>query len=224
MFMFHNQRPAARHPFLQDTRRRACMGMLMIFAAAFLLSGCSHMLSESNDSSRSAGVSDTASDAAEETVEFNGIVKKRSELTDDTLKWLDWYHSLPEEQRLATNFIPSEFASELSKERYAMETSQDTPAYTASLTEEELQDTAELARHYFTELSPELDGVEQLIPAEDSDPQYQNAGIEREYAPGNIIIYHVETTKDKEEGNPMRSISIARRSKSDEWKVINSSY
>lgn len=196
---------------------------LIFVSALFFLTGCFHMSSPTELTSQSAAL--TAADVPEETVEFNGITKKRSELTEDTLKWLDWYHTLPEDQRLALNFVPSEFTSDLSRERYAtMETDQDTPAYTAALTETELQDTAELARYYFTELNPEFEGVEQLMTADDSDPQYQNAGIEKEYAPGNIIIYLVETAKDKEEGNPMRSISIARRSKSDEWKVINSGY
>lgn len=203
--------------------------ILMIFTAAVLMTGCTYIPAETTaalppDTSESA-----ADNIPEETVEFNGITKKRSELSEDTLKWLDWYQKLPQEQQAALNFVPSELYHDIfpgSGERAvaALETDQEVPAYASSLTEEELQDTAELARYYFTELSPEFEGVEQLMPAEDTYPLYQNAGIEKEYAPGNIIIYLVETVKDKEEGNPMRSISIARRSKSDEWKVINSGY
>lgn len=196
--------------------------LLMIFTAAFLMTGCNYFPAETTATSRSDASASAADNIPEETVEFNGITKKRSELSEDTLKWLDWYQKLPQEQQAALNFIPSELIGE--RAVTALETDQEAPAYTASLTAEELQDTAELARYYFTELSPEFEGVEQLMPAEDTYPLYQNAGIEKEYAPGNIIIYLVETVKDKEEGNPMRSISIARRSKSDEWKVINSGY
>ena len=97
----------------------------------------------------------------------------------------------------------------------------DSPAYADSLTEQELAATEELARYYFTN---GFGGVEEIQLASDSFPLYQNLGIEAEYAPGNIIIYMVLTGKDKTEGSPMRSISIARKSKSDSWKVINSGY
>ena len=85
-------------------------------------------------------------------------------------------------------------------------------------------ETEELARYYFTEGSPGFDGVEEIQLADDGYSLYQNTGIEAEYDPGNIIIYMVLTGKDKAAGNPMRSISIARRSKSDSWKVINTGF
>ena len=69
-----------------------------------------------------------------------------------------------------------------------------------------------------------FDGVEDIYPADDSYFLYQNTGIEAEYDPGNIIIFMVLTGKDQAEGNPARSISIARYSKSDNWKVINSGH
>lgn len=202
--------------------------ILMVITAAVLVTGCAYIPTEATAASRSDALTSAADDIPEETIEFNGITKKRSELSEDTLKWLEWYQKLPQEQQAALNFVPSEFYDDMfpasGKYAAALETNQEAPPYAGSLTEEELQDTAELARYYFTELSPEFEGVEQLMPAEDTYPLYQNAGIEKEYAPGNIIIYLVETVKDKEEGNPMRSISIARKSKSDEWKVINCGY
>ena len=85
-------------------------------------------------------------------------------------------------------------------------------------------ETEELARYYFTEGSSGFEGVEEIQLAEDTFPLYQNTGIEAEYDPGNIIIYMVLTGKDKAAGSPMRSVSIARRSKSDNWKIINSGF
>ncbi len=183
-------------------------------------------ISSSSASSAPAGQTSDDTDAGqEETVEYHGISKKRSEVSEDTIRWLEWYHTLPEEQQNALNFVPSEFShSGADYSVAAMETDSEIPAYQASLTEDELMETAELARYYFTELNPVFDGVEQLLPVEDSCDLYHNIGLENEYAPGNIIIYRVETGKDKKEGNPMRFISIARRSKSDEWKVINSGF
>ena len=93
-----------------------------------------------------------------------------------------------------------------------------------ALTEAELLETQELAYYYFSEASTGFEGVEEIYPAKDDNPLYQNTGIEAEYDPGNIIIYMVLTGKDKAAGNPMRSISIARRSKSDSWKVINTGF
>lgn len=55
-------------------------------------------------------------------------------------------------------------------------------------------------------------------------PQYHNSGIEDDYGPGNIIIYRVLTNLDRRDGNPFRYISIARKSKSDDWKIINSGF
>ena len=49
-------------------------------------------------------------------------------------------------------------------------------------------------------------------------------GIEDDYGPGNIIIYRVLTNLDRRDGNPFRYISIARKSKSDDWKIINSGF
>lgn len=159
----------------------------------------------------------------EELIEFMGVTKARSELSEDTLKWLDWYDSLPEKEQMAINFVPSEFI--LPGSAHTAETrSAEVPAYAGSLTEEELAETEELAYYYFTEASSGYGGVEEIQLADDALPLYQNTGIEAEYDPGNIIIYLVLTGKDAQEGNPMRTVSIARRSKGDEWKVINSGF
>lgn len=44
----------------------------------------------------------------EEMVEFEGNLYHRSELSEDTVKWLEQYHRLPEEARLMMNYIPHE--------------------------------------------------------------------------------------------------------------------
>ena len=50
-----------------------------------------------------------AEQAAEETVEFHGEYYLKSEISEETLKWLAHYQSLPEEDRLCINYIPHEF-------------------------------------------------------------------------------------------------------------------
>lgn len=42
----------------------------------------------------------------EESLEFHGEIYLKSEISEETLKWLDWYQSLPEEQQLAVSSIP----------------------------------------------------------------------------------------------------------------------
>ena len=46
---------------------------------------------------------------ADDTVEFQGVCKKKKEISSDTLKWLDFYYSLSESDRNALSMIPSEF-------------------------------------------------------------------------------------------------------------------
>lgn len=199
--------------------------------AAIFLTGCSARTSAKPaaagaDSSNAAAHTDSASassDSSDELIEFNGITKMKSELSEDTIKWLEWYNTLSEDNQNALSFVPSEFIRPGTV--YTLETENETtPAYTAALTEAELLETQELAHYYFTEASTGFEGVEEIYLAKDSDPLYQNIGIEAEYDPGNIIIYMVLTGKDKAAGNPIRSISIARRSKSDSWKVINTGF
>lgn len=201
---------------------------LLLTLAAALLTGCrsseinrpAAVLMDSADADSQSADASLQEAFQDEPIEFNGITKMKSELSQDTLKWLDWYYTLSEENRNALSFIPSEFVG--SKNVYALESeAASTPSYTQALTEEELKETEELARSYFSE---GFDGIEELLLAQDDFPLYQNTGIEAEYDPGNIIIYMVLTGKDKAAGNPMRSVSIARRSKSDSWKVINSGF
>lgn len=165
---------------------------------------------------------------SDDTVEYEGIYKQKKDVSEDTLQWLDFYHSLPEADRLALSMVPSEFYQEL-RSAAAQETSRETsdkPAvsYLEALTETELSETESLAMHYFTEVDPSFEGVDQIYPVDADDGNYQNAGLESEYPPGNIIIYKVLTVKDRRDGSPFRSISIGRNSKSDPWKVINSTY
>lgn len=161
---------------------------------------------------------------AEDMVEYEGIFKKKEEVSEDTLQWLDFYYSMPEADRLAISMVPSEFSAEIGP-AIAMETSDEAAvSYLAALTEEDLAETEALAMHYFTEVDISFEGVDQIYPVDADEGNYANAGIEGEYSPGNIVIYKVLTVKDRRDGNPFRFISIARPSKSDAWKVINSGY
>lgn len=165
---------------------------------------------------------------AEDTVEYESIYKKKNQVSEDTLDWLDFYYSLTAQERLAVSMIPSEFVSEARTAAIAsaVETSSSVQyvSYRDALTEEELAETEALAMHYFTEEVPTFEGVDQIYPADSEEPLYHNTGLEGEYMPGNIIIYRVLTVKDRRDGNPFRYISIARSNKSGAWKVINSGY
>lgn len=162
---------------------------------------------------------------SDDTVEFQGVFKKKKELSDDTLKWLNFYYSLSESDRNALSMIPSEFARQIpSGSASVNETAVSGTAYLEALTQEELDATEALAQYYFTEEVTSFEGVDQIYPADSSDPQYHNSGIEDDYGPGNIIIYRVLTNLDRRDGNPFRYISIARKSKSDDWKIINSGF
>lgn len=98
------------------------------------------------------------------------------------------------------------------------------PGYRGSLTEDELKETEELARYYFTEEAPYYEGVASIYPAADDDPLYRNRGIEGEYPAGDIIIYKVLTVKDQKDGNPERSISITRKGQDGAWEIVNQGY
>ncbi len=162
---------------------------------------------------------------ADDTVEFQGIYKKKKDLSPDTLKWLDFYYSLSESDRNVLAMIPSEFAGEIAETGMAVNDSASSNAsYLEALTQEELDATEALAQYYFTDEVTAFEGVDQIYPADSSDPQYHNSGLEDDYEPGNIIIYRVLTNLDRRDGNPFRYISIARTSKSDDWKIINSGF
>lgn len=187
-------------------------------AYAILADGAVGLLTDVNTDTYELFLSD-------DTVEFQGIYKKRKELSSDTLKWLNFYYSLSESDRNALSMIPSEFADQISGNNLAVtETTDSGSSYLEALTQEELDATEKLAQYYFTEEVTSFEGVDQIYPADSSDPQYHNSGIEDDYGPGNIIIYRVLTNLDRRDGNPFRYISIARKSKSDDWKIINSGF
>lgn len=164
---------------------------------------------------------------ADDTIEYEGIYKKKKDVSKDTLKWLHFYDSLSEAERNALNMIPSELADELPPERFTMETaapasfSEDAPSYIEALTEKELNETEDLAQSYFNESSSDGEGVDQIYPLDGDFALYHNAGIEAEYGPGNLIIYKILTVQDRRTGNSFHTVSIARSSKSGTWKIIN---
>lgn len=166
---------------------------------------------------------------ADDTIEYEGIYKKKKDVSKDTLKWLRFYDSLSEDERNAINMIPSELADELPPEYFTMETpalaslAEDAPSYISALTEKELNETEDLAQSYFNESSSSSDGegVDQIYPLDGDFALYHNAGIEAEYGPGNLIIYKILTVQDRRTGNSFHTVSIARSSKSGAWKIIN---
>ena len=106
--------------------------------AAIFLTGCSARTSAKPaaagaDSSNAAAHTDSASassDSSDELIEFNGITKMKSELSEDTIKWLEWYNTLSEDNQNALSFVPSEFIRPGTV--YTLETENETtPAYTA---------------------------------------------------------------------------------------------
>lgn len=98
------------------------------------------------------------------------------------------------------------------------------PPYLQSLTVKEQTQTMEIARDYFTKEAPYYEGVVSIKAASDDFHLYQNTGIEGDYPAGNIIIYMVLTGKDEKDGNPLRSISIARKDRDADWKIINQGF
>ncbi len=99
-----------------------------------------------------------------------------------------------------------------------------TENYSHSLTAQELNQTEEVVRNYFTTEAPYYEGIVSIKLMADDYPLYKNTGIEGEYEAGNIIIYKVLTGRDKKDHNPERSVSVARASKDSAWEVINHGY
>ena len=133
-------------------------GMLLVFGCSTSPAGALPDADAGPMPRPSTALAEPLPSEEEETIEFYGVSKKKSQLSEETLKWLDWYYTLAEDEREALSFIPSEFFAYGSG--YTMETGPhgDSPAYADSLTEQELAATEELARYYFTV------GQRQLLP------------------------------------------------------------
>lgn len=77
---------------------------LFFILAAMLLIGCgTNIITKPAVSGADSSDADTLADpqsgtpaGSDESIEFNGITKMKSELSEDTLKWLEWYHTLSE--------------------------------------------------------------------------------------------------------------------------------
>ena len=147
---------------------------LFFILAAMLLIGCgTNIITKPAVSGADSSDADTLADpqsgtpaGSDESIEFNGITKMKSELSEDTLKWLEWYHTLSEDYRNALSFVPSEFTHPGTV--HTLETEDETPpAYTAALTEAELLETQELAHYYFTEARLQaIPSVLSVLPAD----------------------------------------------------------
>ena len=97
-------------------------------------------------------------------------------MSEDTLKWLDFYYSLPESGRDALSMVPSEFAGEMFPSAAVAETDAGDISYLDALTEEEVLQTEALAQQYFIEDAPMFEGVDQIYPVTADTTLYGNAG------------------------------------------------
>lgn len=94
-------------------------------------------------------------------------------------------------------------------------------SYRDSLTAGELEETGKIVKDYCNQMN--WGSVLWIETAPDDLWQYQNGGIEAEYAPGNIIIYGVVAEIDgkPEDGMLKRTVSVARTDPEAKWRVIN---
>lgn len=60
--------------------------------------------------SQTVSISTEPTDSDDDTVMYDGRKYYRSMLSEETLKWLDWYNSLSEEERLAVSYEPQELS------------------------------------------------------------------------------------------------------------------
>ena len=96
--------------------------------------------------------------------------------------------------------------------------------YIQALSAEELVQTENIVRNYFTVEATHYEGVVSIEPMPNDSALYQNTGIQGEYEAGNIIIYKVLTGRDKKDQNPERTASVARTSRDAAWKLIDQGY
>ncbi len=159
-----------------------------------------------------------------EYIEYNGVRKNRNDLSDDTVQWMEWYQSLPEDEQEALSIIPAEFSSDGFSATQEGESGsaarQHAYHYSEALTDDELFETEELVRLNYEEANNAE--IFEVVP--DDFSWYSNKGIEDEYTPGNIIIYRILTPENRLNGNGYLIVSIGRHSKSDPWKIINSGF
>lgn len=91
-----------------------------------------------------------------------------------------------------------------------------------TLTEAELAETEKIALEYCNQMG--WGSVLYIEGVPDDCWLYENEGVEAEYEPGNIIIYAVSTKEDEAAGNPVRTVSVARKFGKLSWEVINGGF
>lgn len=97
-------------------------------------------------------------------------------------------------------------------------------SYSQSLSTEELEQTEDVVRNYFTVEAPYYEGVVSIELMPDDSVLYQNPGAEGKYEASNIVIYKVLTGKDRKDHNSERTASVARTSRDSVWELINQGY
>jgi|GEM_PF-2859616 len=91
-------------------------------------------------------------------------------------------------------------------------------SYSSALTQEEIEDVEDLAREYYETSFPYP-----LVSIELADDNHTSYRHYSEYTPGNIIIFNVKTTYEKDD-SLYRTIIFGRDGSDDKWEFLNEGY
>lgn len=78
--------------------KKIALILCLVLVASFVLSGCNN--------------SDSIITLEDREVRFGDRMVDADGLSEETLEWLDWYNSLPEEQQLAISAVPPDLLEE----------------------------------------------------------------------------------------------------------------
>jgi len=94
-------------------RKQDRTALVLMAGLSLLITACGKTQTQTQPPSQptaSTSIDSTEPSSQEaETVEYEGEYYPISELSEDTLKWLERYHQMPEEERLKINMVPPEF-------------------------------------------------------------------------------------------------------------------
>ena len=94
-------------------RKQDRTALVLMAGLSLLITACGKTQTQTQPPSQptaSTSIDSTESSSQEEeAVEYEGEYYPISELSEDTLKWLERYHQMPEEERLKINMVPPEF-------------------------------------------------------------------------------------------------------------------
>mgnify|MGYP005953719227 CR=1 FL=1 len=94
-------------------RKQDRTALVLMAGLSLLITACGKTQTQSQTQTQppaSTSIDSTEPSSQEaETVEYEGEYYLKSEISEDTLKWLERYHQMPEEDRLKINMVPPEF-------------------------------------------------------------------------------------------------------------------